>query len=78
MESMHHSYAALTALLVIAGIALTTVAIVFIFRRRYHLSILENLTFPNPLFFGNEQNRSDTCLIAENTEEENSEPTVTM
>uniref|UniRef100_A0A674MM68 Mannose receptor, C type 1b n=1 Tax=Takifugu rubripes TaxID=31033 RepID=A0A674MM68_TAKRU len=77
MESMHRSYAALTALLVIAGIALATVAIVFILRRHYHLPILENLTFPNPLFFGNEQNRSDTRLIAENAEE-NPEPMVTM
>lgn len=78
MESMHRSYAALTALLVIVGIALATVAIVFILRRHYHLPILENSTFPNPLFFDNEQNRSGTRLIAENAEEENLEPMVTM
>lgn len=70
-ESMQHSYAALTAVLVIAGIALVTVAAVIILRRRYHLPVLENFTFHNPLFLGKEQSRSDnTYMVAENADEE--------
>lgn len=65
MESLHHSYTALTAVLVIAEIALATIIVVIVLRRRYHLAVPENFTFHNPLFFSKDQSRSDTIVVAE-------------
>lgn len=75
MESLHHSYTALTAVLVIAGIALATFIVVIVLRRHYCLPVPENFTFHNPLFFSKDQSRSDTIVLAE---EENPEPIVSM
>lgn len=68
---LRRSYAALTAVLVIAGIASAAFVAVIVLRRRYRLPVLENFTFHNPLFLGKEQSRSDnTRMVAENADEE--------
>lgn len=69
-EPVHHSYAVLTAVLVI-GIALAAIGAIIILKRRYRLPVLENFTFNNPLFLGKEQSTSDSAhMVAENADEE--------
>lgn len=69
-ESLHHSYAVLTVVLVIA-ITLAAIVAVIILRRRYRLPVLENFTFNNPLFLSKEQSTSDNAhMVAENADEE--------
>ena len=70
-KPLHHSYAALTAVLVIAGIVSAAVVAIILLRRHHRLPVLKNFTFNNPLFFGNEQSRSDnTHMVEEKADEE--------